>query len=500
MEAPLGTERGFSSPDGRRPWTRALLASCLSLVLAALAAPPARAAKPLVVSQLEFPIPLVAPGDRVEVGYDTRGIPSPRGFLFVRNDLQHRFTRVSLELRRAEQRLVPSDALKLLRAVVPGRLLRGETLLYYAVVRDARTDRSVTIPAAGARAPERLWILSERSIVRLGTHRFGHTRPPDATVARAGPDGVGFENPPEGARFGPWSFEVGPDDSIWLLDEVNQRLLVWGAGDPDSVERSVALPPSPIDFALGPAGTLYVTRPADPADLRAYPGGLPPIRLDHLTATGEVAWESRLGTDVFNTQLRAGPTGALYWTGPSPSPRTERGSEYRWTPAATPAGQPVSLADQDRRTLWGYQPLPGGLRLVAATADFREDTIYGLAPHEMRYALIDRGGRVTRAWRIDSRTVIWPYQEATPDLVDGDPVVVVEATAGSGEHFQSEYVVLRLGRTGSARTRFSLRREAWGDVITDLRVGPDDNLYQLGSSPTNGIVISRFFLVPAGLS
>jgi hypothetical protein len=317
-----------------------------------------------------------------------------------------------------------------------------------------------------ARGTESAWIVNTATIVSLGTHRFGEPATPEAVVARAGPEAVGFENPQEGARFGPWSFDLAPDGSLWLLDEVNQRLLAWEPGQPDQVARTVPLPFPTIDFALGPAGTAYVTRPANPGDAPAYPGGLPPIRLVQLSANGAAQWETRLATDVFNTQLRVAENGTAYWTGPFPSPRLERGSQRRWTPATTAAGLPLSPSEQNRRTLWGFQPLPGGLRLVAVTAGFEEDPVYGLAPHEQRVALVDRAGRLVSAWRVKSRTALFPVLEATPALVDGDPVVVLEVTAGSGSEFKWEYVVLRLAPHGGTRVQFSLSHDppeaAWG--------------------------------------
>lgn len=72
---------------------------------------------------------------------------------------------------------------------------------------------------------------------------------------------------------------------------------------------------------------------------------------------------------IFNSQLRMGPDGTLYYFVP-----TEVG---RWVPVATPAGGPVPRSEQ-RRQASRYQPLPGGLRLVRA-----------FAPHEARFALID---------------------------------------------------------------------------------------------------------------
>ncbi len=77
-----------------------LVAGSLSLVAAS--APSAPTAAKLKVAQLEFPPLLVAPGERVEVEYDTRTLPSARGFLYVRNDLQRAFTRVTLLLRKVQ--------------------------------------------------------------------------------------------------------------------------------------------------------------------------------------------------------------------------------------------------------------------------------------------------------------------------------------------------------------------------------------------------------------
>jgi hypothetical protein len=473
----------------------AVLVGCV--VLATAIVQPATAGSRLSVDQLQFPLPLLVRGDLVEMGYDARRAPSATGFLHVRNDLQHDFTRVPLKLRKAKQQLVPSDGLRLLRAVVPGRLMRGQRLVYYAVVQDPKTGRSARVPARGT---ESAWIVNGAKHVSLGAHRFGETAMAEAVVARAGPEDVGFENPQEGARFGPWSFDVAPDGSLWVLDELNQRLLAWEPGQPDEATRSVSLPLSPIDFTLGPGGTLYVTRPANPTDAPAYPGGLPPIRLDRLSANGEVQWETKLATDIFNTQLRVARDGTVYWTGPFPSPRIERGSERRWTPTTTPGGQPLSPAEQNRRTLWGFQPLPGGLRFLAVTASFEADPVYGLAPHEHRFALVDRAGRLVSAWRVGSQTALFPVLEATPALVDGDPVVVLGVTAGSGSQFTWEYIVLRLAPHAGSRVRFSLSHDspeaAWGDVITDVRIGPDGKLYQLGSSPETGIEIARYSLEP----
>ena len=112
-----------------------------------------------------------------------------------------------------------------------------------------------------------------------------------------------------------------------------------------------------------------------------------------------------------------------------------------------------------------------------------------------------RGG-VVRAWRISSPTIIQMLLPATPALVDGDPVIVLEPYSGPPAH-RLEYLVLRLGPRGGIRTRFSLPkndppRSAFGNfAITDIRVEPDGKLYQLGSSPDFGAAVYRFSFAPS---
>jgi hypothetical protein len=424
---------------------------------------------------------LVAPGDRVKIAYKLESrIKSPTGSLYVRNDLQRRFARLPMRLKGN-----PMKGGSTFWAVVRRRLLRGRKLFYYAVVRDPKSGRSVKVPA---RAPEFAWILEKPVVVRLGAHRFGHIRAPEAVVARARADEVGWDIGPE-FNLGPQTFLVGHDRSIWLEDEFNHRMLVWRADRPDATERSVALPPGGLgDIALGPTGTLYAYRPGTPD----YPANV----LYRLSATGEVLWQHRL-PDRFlgwNAQLRVGPNGTLYFVVSSADFGRPAG-EYGWMPMATPSGRPLSTAAQRRGILWGYQPLADGLRLVSEMYTRRIDT----PSHEARLGLIDRSGRLVRGWRIHSRTqLFFPAGYTTPELVAGDPVVVLDLQAGAyTSQFKWERMVLRLA-PGGTRARFSLSKPAvYGDnLFADLRVGPDGKLYQLATSPTTGVVISRYSLDP----
>ena len=213
--------------------------------------------------------------------------------------------------------------------------------------------------------------------------------------------------------------------------------------------------------------------------------------LYQLTPSGEVRWQSRLPDGLeSNTQLHVAPDGTLYCL-VAPVDFGRPAGEQGWMPVATPAGRPLSVSEQLRRTLWGYQPVAGGLRLVAEMHTRRVDG----PSQEGRPALIDRGGRLVRARRVRSRTeIFFPAGFTTPELVGGDPVVVLDATAQVRDDFKWERVVLRLGSHGT-RTRFSLGHAVYGETrYPDLRVGPDGKLYQLATSPTTGVVISRYSL------
>ena len=460
------------------------LAGFLALVAAAIVPRAIPAGNALVAHQEPRGIGnLVAPGDRVQIVYtlDTPHVRSPQGSLYVRSDLQRRFTRLPLTL----------QGRSTLQASLPARLIRGHKLLYYAVLREPRSGRSVTVPARGAAAPQSAFVLGRAVLVRLGTHRFGHPRASGTIVARAGPDEAAFEDTQE-FHFGPQTFLVGRDRSIWLHDGLNQRLLVWRAARPNAFERSVTLPffAGDHDVALGPSGSIYVAR-AVGRGTSAY------TALARLSGSGKLLWQARLAGEFWNSAsfsvgsgspLRVGPDGTLYCLA---GMFGRLGGEPGWMPVATPAGRPLSVAQQRRRTDWPYQPVAGGLRLVSEVYTARVDT----APHEARFALVDRRGRVVRAWRVLSRTDI-NLNRTTPELVGGDLVVVLDATAQSRSGFKWEYVVLRLGRHG-VRAHFSLPRAVWGDsVLADVRIGPDGRLYQLGTSPTTGVVISRYSLGP----
>ena len=344
-------------------------------------------------------------------------------------------------------------------------LAAGLALLLGACVQPAAATSSVPAPVA------------------LGIHRFGHLRPPDAIVARADPDQVGFSSPPKGAdgvSYGPWSFDVAQDGSVWLLDEVNHQLLVWQPGQPNRPARAVPLPMDPLErianFTVAGDHSIYATYVPPPGP------GPKTLRLAALTPSGQLRWTAETTDEIFNAQLSIGPDNALYLYG-------GHSGRQDWTPLTTPAGRPLPVAEQRRRTS-PHQPLPGGLRLAAT---------HQAMGGEWRFALTNQAGRTLRGWRVTSQSDLGALA-GTPALVGGDPVVVLEVSEQTKTRFLYEYQVLRLARAGGTNLRFAIAPEVrvvYGDSpMTGLRVGPDGQLYQLRSSRGAGVSIARYSLTP----
>ena len=311
--------------------------------------------------------------------------------------------------------------------------------------------------------------------IDLGKHEFGHLSHPEAIVAIARAGDVGWDNPPGGSQNGPWSFDVGADGSAWLLDQNNNRLLVWNAGDPGHIARTVPLPTDVIrvaaDIAVGSDGTVYLSfLPWSDADKT--------LHICALSRSGTLRWESDTDIEYLNDHVRIGPDGALYWTG---------GEHRTWTQVTNPQGDPLSLQQQREHTS-PYQPMPDGHRLEARNVG-HGDVL------EWRYSLLDRTGTVVRAWLVTSDDELGGTVD-TPGVSGGDPVVTVGVSRQNHDGFLYEYVALRLPAPGAPLVQLALDPGAvWGDVpITGVRVGPDGDLYQLRSDIKTGVTIAAYTL------
>jgi hypothetical protein len=309
-------------------------------------------------------------------------------------------------------------------------------------------------------------------VVQLGIHRFDRVSA-SKVVAHAARDKVGWQLPNgDVGGFGPQTVLIGRDRSIWIDDGLNNRLLVYRAGRPNTIARRVPLRFANADseVALGPAGSIYTTRFLGSGATHDYR-----LALDRQMATGKLIWETRLPTvgGEFCGALRPGPGGTLFCVGPHDT----------WIPVATATGVPIGPAEQQRRK--GPEPVAGGLHLVSHIS-----SPIGLG-HSVRFTLVDRHGSVVRSWRIYSRTAIAGARVL--DVIGPEPVVVLDVQNLKHRPVLWDYVVLRLVPHGAARV--SVRHAVYGDnLLPDLRVGPDGALYQLSSSPSTGVDINRYSL------
>jgi hypothetical protein len=495
LTATIADEQGYLSNEGDTmsrlrtdrlrflPPHCGLLVAVLTVLLAgALSRPAAASSVPL--RPFHEPPWLVAPGGPVTLAYALLD-GSVTGTVYVRNSLQRSFTGLPL-VQGPYCPGDPADAAAMRRdkvcgtalvAHVPRRLVSGSKLFYYAVLRDPATGRSATVPAAGASAPQRVWVVGRMLPVPLGVHRFGHLRAPSAIVARAGRKDVGIlccADPPGGD--GPSSIDVARDGSVWMLDRVNHRLLVWRPGRPAHPARSVRLPRnlSVSDFALGPAGTVYLR-----ADDTAQLGAGSKSHLYALTRAGRVRWRAATTAGIGAAPLQLGPDGRLYAAQACGGTCAPFGGSSSWTALTTPDGRPLSSAER-RRFASPFQPLPGGLRLVSELS-------FSVA----RFALVDRSDRVVRAWRVTSSTRLGPLGAAA-GLVGGDLVVPLEVSRGP----RYERLVLRLGPAGATRAPFALKAHTIvGEMnpFAPLRIG-GGRLFELRTSPTYGARIAAYSL------
>ena len=219
---------------------------------------------------------------------------SPSGSVFVRPSGDSTFARLPLERER--------DGL--LSALVPARDVRAG-FDYYVVMDDGR-GRTATLPEAGAEAPQHVWTLDDWSTVDVGAAQFGHSRAPSSVVRSfswgRGDAALGLDSGREQSRIGPSAFDVAPDGSVVLLDQVNRRLVVLRHG-----ARPVHVP---IEFSGVRATSPWMaTEPSTCSIRRPGPGsGLHGrVALDRRTRLAEPTAD----------MIRVGPSGPLVHSYPS---------------------------------------------------------------------------------------------------------------------------------------------------------------------------------------
>ena len=396
---------------------------------------------------LHTPPLLAHAGEAVELRYDVvcgqvkdepGGACTPKGSVFVRASGASEFVEQPLE---REPDGLPS-------AEVP---TGHGGFDYYAELDNGRGE-TATLPEAAAAAPEHVWPLATWTTVDLGSEQFGETRPPSSIVSELtwgkGSQALGLDSGQEQSRIGPSAFDVAPDGSIVVLDQVNHRLLTLQPGG--------ATAQVPIDFAGG-EGDLAVGGDGKIYVLDA--GGSQPVVRSFSPAGDLIA-----GTPLAETtadMVRVGSDGPLVHAYPS----------EMWLP--TGPGRPPLAPEQQLAGAQAARSVDGGLAVVVSAS-----------PAEARFALV-RGGEVVHSWLVRSPTSLGEVQLAEPF---GDGLLVVVRLWNES---QAQFRVLRLAPDGLAGT-FAVDRTEWAETASVSRFRlRGSTLYQLRSAPS-GVEIATF--------
>jgi hypothetical protein len=408
--------------------------------------PPARAGS--FGEILHTPVLLERAGEPVELKYDfVCGVPrfepgggcSPRGSVFIRPKGRSEF---------GELPLVRGDD-GLLSATIAAREAR-EGFDYYAAIDNGRGETS-ELPEGAAQAPHHVWPLESWTEVDLGAARFGHTRAPASIVADfpwgTSDRATGIDSGREQSRIGPSAFDIAPDGSLVLLDQVNRRLTIVRKGE-QPAHVPIAFEGGEGDLAVAGDGTIYVLDSSGRPLLRAFTAGGYPIaaaRLAERTAD----------------MVRVGPHGPLVHAYPS----------EMWLPTGS-RRPPIGPAQQ----LAAAEP--------ARTVDGGRSVVVRASPAGASFALV-RGDRVAHAWIVRSATSLGEVQLAEP--YGSGLLVVVRLWTEK----RAEFRVLRLTAEGLAES-FAVDRAEWAESgsLSRFRLH-GSTLYQLRSTPS-GAEIATF--------
>jgi hypothetical protein len=296
--------------------------------------------------------------------------------------------------------------------------------------------------------------------VALGAHRFDRLTAPDAVVAQASADQVGWYEESDN-QFGPWSFKIANDGGVWLLDQVNNRLLVWQHGNSGRVARTVPLPESSFDFTLA-RDTVYVLTVMGRTTV-----------LHALTQTGQQRWQQPVGTGTA-VRLTTGPDGVIY-----------QQNFDALVPLVTASGTPLSVEQQQRQIRHDLPTTDGGKVVTTKVSD-----------HEYRVTHVDKAGKAIRTWRITTTDNLEPGPSGSPGMAGTDPVAyfLISRRVPAPVDQIADHLFVRLTADGF-RTPVVQDTVQWGDTLVTDFVIANGALYQLRTSRTTGVTIVRYSLV-----
>lgn len=356
---------------------------------------------------------------------------TPHGAAFVRAGGAADFTELPLEVEPGGE----------LSALVPSAQ-SGAGFDYYAAIDDGH-GQSATLPEGGADAPQHVWPLESWTTVDVGDPRFDDVQSPSDVLGRfawgRGDGALGLDSGREQSRIGPSAFDVAPDGSVVVLDQVNRRLVRLRSGQP-AQDVPIDFDGGEGDLAVGGDGRIYVLEVSGKPLVRSF------------TADGAPISAGPLAEPVAD-MVRAGPAGPLVHAYPS----------EMWLP--TGSGRP---------------PLTSAEQIRAAEPARRVGADLGVVVHasrgEVKLALV-RGDRIVDAWILRGPASFGEVQLAEPY---GDGLLAVVRL---WDEKNAVFRVLRLGPSGLVSS-FSVAPSEWAETASLSRFRlHGDTLYQLRSGP-----------------
>jgi hypothetical protein len=331
--------------------------------------PPTFVAKGRPVT-LTYDIVCELPADRPPTPSMLKTFCIPRGTLHVRRVGEPSFDEYPMTAKR--HRAI---------ALVPAEYAAGTGFEYYVELQDERGG-TATVPEGGAEAPARARVVGRWTTVRLGRHTFGDTRQPDAILVRAGWGSgrgkFGADVGKEQAAIGPSAFDVAPDGSIVVLDQLKRRLVIFQKGSQKSPRRvRIRFRGGEGDLTVSPNGAMYV--------LDSDGGGADPA-VQAYDASGHFLYYTRAPGSP--DMVRAGPEGPIVHSFPS----------EMWFPVGN-SREPLDHAQQIAGVLSGQATQEG------------EVLVHGSSDHEARYELL---GPQPNAWHVTSSTYLGGTDLAEP--------------------------------------------------------------------------------------
>ena len=371
------------------------------------------------------------------------GVCSPSGSLYVRGVGEGDFSRLALGP-------APDGELS---AAVPAALTRGDGFDYYVEVDNGRGE-TATLPEGAANAPQHVWVVDGSANVDLEGPVAGAARPPDGIVARAawgkGAGELGLDSGREQARIGPSAFDIAPDGSVVVLDQVNHRLAYFKGGRP-SHRVQIDFAGGEGDLVVGRGGTVYVLDDAGSSSE-------PIVRA--LDPAGSLLAGAALAEPTAD-MLRVGPDGPVVHAYPS----------EQWFPT----GSGRTALSPSRQVVLG--------RPDRATSAERSVVVHA-TPSQARFALVD-GERVEQSWLVRGSSQLGEVQLAEPF---GTGLLVVLRLWNEA---RAQFRVLQLTPAG-LRSSFAVDRAEWAESASLSRFRLHGNtLYQLRSAPS-GTTIAAF--------